>query len=125
MPDCIATMRASKSPGSRENCYLWVILPDSVPVVLETGEDVLPPPLSMGMVKHTNLTGGTPACCGGELWLDVVDAETLYVTGGSGRYGARSPQQLSDAIHVFTQFGYTIQSAGWSEENDCPERVFR
>lgn len=125
LPECAATLRPAPAPGSRQNCYLWVIIPDAVPVVLETGEDVQPPPLSMGVAKHTNLTGGGPACCGGELWLDSVDAYYFHVTGGSGRYGARSPQQLADAVHVFEQFGFAVRSAGWSDENDCPERVFR
>ena len=125
MPACVAAMRPAPTPGTRENCYLWVILPESVPVVLETGENVQPPPLSMGMAKHTNLTGGAPACCGGELWLDAVDVGRLHMTGGSGRYGARTPEQLADAVHVFVQFGYAVRSAGWSDENDCPERVFR
>lgn len=125
MPDCVATMRPAASPGFPEDRYLWAILPDSVPVILETGETVQPPPLSMGVVKHTNLTGGKPACCGGELWSDAINSRLLYVNGGSGRYGARSPKQLDDAVHVFKQFGYLVQSAGWSEENDCPERIFR
>lgn len=125
MPDCVAMMRSAQTPGSRDNCYLWVILPDSVPVILETADAVQPPPLSMGMAKHTNLTGGAPACCGGEVWLDALRRDYLHVTGGSGRYGARSPTQLADAVHVFEQFGFAVRSAGWSVENDCPERVFR
>lgn len=125
LPNCAATMRTSSDPGTRENCYLWVILPEAVPTVLETGEDVQPPPLAMGVAKHTNLTGGDPACCGGELWLEAVSADHLHVTGGSGRYGAKSPQQLDDAVSVLTALGFTVRCAGWSEENDCPERVFR
>jgi hypothetical protein len=125
MPTCVATMRPTSEPGSKEDCYIWVILPGSVPVILETGEDVQPPPLTMGVVKHTNLTGGAPACCGGEAWLDALDADRLFVNGWSGRYGARTPQQLADAVQVFEGYGYKVVSAGWSEENDCAERVFR
>jgi hypothetical protein len=125
LPTCVATMRATARPGLPEGCHLWVILPDEVPVIIETAEDVQPPPLTLGRAKHTNLTGGGPACCGGELWRDAVDADQLYVHGGSGRYGARSPQQLEDAVRVIEAFGFKVRSAGWSEENDCPARVFR
>ena len=122
---CAATMTAAARPGYPESRHLWVILPDSVPVILETAPDVQPPPLSLGVAKHSNLTGGGRACCGGEIWLDGTDRNLLYVNGGSGRYPAKSPQQLADAVLVFEGYEYSVRSAGWSEENDCPDRVFR
>jgi hypothetical protein len=122
---CAPAMRPASRPGDKDSRHLWVILADSVPVILETAPDVRPPPLSLGVAKHTNLTGGAPACCGGEIWLDGADSQRLHVNGGSGRYPAQSPEQLADAVRVLEGYGYSVRSAGWSEENDCPERVFR
>lgn len=112
-------------PGFREGRHIWVIVPQSLPVILETAPKVRPPPLSSGVAKHTNLTGGQPACCGGELWIDALDADLLYVNGGSGRYGPRTPAHLAEAVQVFESLGFRVQSAGWNEDVDAPERVFR
>src|SRR5689334_7207623 len=84
--------------GFAQGCHLWVMMSQTLPVVLETAPRVRPPVLSSGKAKHTNLTGGQPACCGGELWVDSVDPGLLYVNGGSGRYRPQSPAQLADAI---------------------------
>jgi hypothetical protein len=111
--------------GYGKGRHLWVIIPNALPVLLETAPNVRPPPLSSGVAKHTNLTGGAPACSGGELWTDAVDRDRLYVNGGSGRYGPRTPAELADAVHVFETFGFRVESAGWNEDNDIPERVFR
>ena len=124
LPGCVETMIARR-PGHREGRHLWVIVPAEVRVILETAPDVRPPPLSLGVAKHTNLTGGGPAACGGELWLDPADNRKLYANGGSGRYPPRTPKQLEDAIQVLAGLGFTVVSAGWSEDNDVPERVFR
>lgn len=112
-------------PGYSEGRHLWVICAETLPVVLETAPNLRPPPLSSGVAKHTNLTGGATACCGGELWTDAVDRSLLYVNGGSGRYGPRTPTELSDAVRVFEHLGFRVESAGWSEDNDIPERIFR
>jgi hypothetical protein len=125
MPECVSDMPTASPVGDDEARHLWVILPDSVPVILEAGDAVRPPPLALGVVKHTNLTGGGPASCGGEVWLDPADAQQLYLTGGSGRYPAKTPAQLADAVKVFENYGFRVRSAGWSDENDCPERRFR
>jgi hypothetical protein len=89
-----------------------VIIPDALPVLLETAPNVRPPPLSSGMAKHTNLTGGASACCGGEIWTDAVDRDRLYVNGGSGRYRPRTPAELADAVQVFETLGFRVDSAG-------------
>lgn len=125
MPACVSAMVPAGRPGDEDGRHLWVIFTESVPVILETAPDVRPPPLALGVAKHTNLTGGAPASCGGEIWLDGADSRLLHVNGSSGRYPARSPRQLADAVRVFEKFGFAVRSAGWSEENDCPERVFR
>jgi hypothetical protein len=116
-------------PGEADGRHLWVIRETSLPVILETAPRVQPPPLASGVAKHTNLTGGQPACCGGELWVDAVAADRLYVNGGSARYWRRphlsGPAKLADGVSVFETLGYTVISAGWDEDNDVPARTFR
>jgi hypothetical protein len=125
LPEAAAAMTPAKRIGDREGRHLWAIVPSDVRVILEVAPGVKPPPLTLGVAKHTNLTGGGPASCGGEVWLDPADPRKLYATGGSGRYPPRTPAQLEDAIEVFLSFGFEVISAGWSEDNDCPQRVFR
>ena len=87
--------------------YLWVIDEMGIPYICERPlhrlEDALP--------KHTNLTGGSPAYVGGELWF--VDKMSIYVSGGSGRYPPRSETQLDDAVSVFESYDYRVRSLGW------------
>ena len=89
-----------------------------LPVILEAAPNVQPPPLQSGVAKHTNLTGGAPASCGGELWLDTVSPDLLHVNGGSGRYWRRNdprgPSKLADAVRVFEGLGFRVISAGWT-----------
>jgi len=125
MPDCVPGMPVPHRVGDAEARHLWVILPTAVPVILESAPDIRPPPLALGVAKHTNLTGGEPACCGGEVWRDPIDPKLLHLNGASGRYPARSAEQLEDAVLLMETFGFAVRSAGWSEENDCAERVFR
>ena len=110
--------------GTPEGRYLWVISVGAIPAILETAPRVQPP-LQSAVAKHTNLTGGDPACCGGELWLDVVAAERLHVTGASGRYPPRSPEELANAVSVLREIGFVVESAGWDTDNERPARVFR
>ncbi len=112
-------------PGFPEGKHLWVIFDPGLPVLLEMAPRVRPPPLSSGCAKHTNLTGGRPACCGGELWVDPVSASRLWINGGSGRYQPRTPAELEDAVRVFQGLGYQVVSAGWNDDNGKPARVFR
>jgi hypothetical protein len=112
-------------PGFAPGKHLWVLVPHDLPVILETAPDVRPPPLQSGVAKHTNLTGGGPACSGGELWVDAVSAALLYVNGGSGRYGPKTPAELDDAVQVFRGLGFQVESAGWDDGNDIPARTFR
>jgi len=125
LPGCVETMVPAERPGQRAARHLWVIVPDAVPIILEIAPGVQPPPLSLGVAKHSNLTGGGPASCGGELWLDSADNRKLYANGGSGRYPPKTPKQLDDAMEVLSSYGFAVISAGWSEDNDCAERVFR
>jgi len=115
-------------PGQPDGRHLWVIWEESLPVILETAPKAKPP-LASGVAKHTNLTGGQPACCAGELWVDVVSSGRLYVNGASGRYWRRphpdGPAKLADAVSVFKEMGFDVISAGWDEDQDVPARLFR
>lgn len=125
LPACRGDLPGVTRPGHRDGMHLWVIVPSEVRVLLETAPHVHPPPLSLGVAKHTNLTGGAPACCGGELWIDAVDPNRIWAHGGSGRYTAKSPRHLEDAISVIESMGFVVTSAGWDVENARPARVFR
>jgi hypothetical protein len=129
LPSYVLAAETVTWPGQsleqKDGKHLWVILPEEVRLILEVAPQVRPPPLTLGVAKHSNLTGGAPACCGGELWVDAVDRKKVYANGGSGRYPAKDPQHLEDAMRVLAFFGFEVISAGWSIENDCPERIFR
>jgi hypothetical protein len=111
-------------PGTPEGKALWVIVRDGVPAIVERAPNVCVP-LQSGVAKHSNLTGAGLASCGGECWVDAAVESRLWVNGGSGRYGPRTPQELVDAVAVLMALGYDVISAGWSIDNDWPERTFR
>ena len=50
------------------------------------------PALNSEFPKHTNLTGGQPAYVGGELRFPT--GESLFVSGGSGRYNPIAQRNL-------------------------------
>ena len=121
----VATVRcAPRAADSREGRHLWVFLPDSIPYVLETAPEVQPP-LESGVAKHTNLTGGKPACCGGELWVDPIEDDKICVSGASGRYGPETPAQLLHAEQVFSSLGLNVVGLGWDYDVDLPARALR
>jgi hypothetical protein len=97
----------------RGNTYLWVIGQESIPAALETiavGQE-----LKSGVIKHTNLTGGLPAHCGGEVWF--LSDDDVVIGGSSGRYGPDTGdiQQLNDAALVFKEQGYRVAALGMDE----------
>ena len=106
-----------------DGCHLWVITSEALPYVSERAR--VSPPLASGVAKHTNLTGGGPACCGGELWFETPDATRVYMNGCSGRYGPTDSQQLDDAVEVLCQLGYDVVSFGWDQEANRPRMVLR
>lgn len=113
-------------PDSPENRHLWVFrapTPTDLPYVLEAAPNVRPA-LATGAAKHTNLTGGGSASCGGELWIDVAEASHIYVNGSSGRYGPTSARQLDDAIEVFRSIGFDVVSYGWDDETQKPHSLY-
>lgn len=113
------------SPDDAQSRHLWVfraVNPD-VPYILEVAPNVRPG-LASGVAKHSNLTGGGVAHCGGEMWIDITDAHRLFVNGSSGRYGPQSEQQLEDAVGVFRDFGYDVISYGWNDETHKPHSLY-
>jgi hypothetical protein len=115
-------------PDQDETRQLWVFRapnPVDIPYVLERSPNVTAT-LATGKAKHTNLTGGGSASCGGEFWIDVSDRARMYVNGNSGRYGPTSREQLEDAEQVFRGLGFDVRSYGWDEETHKPHvRYFR
>jgi hypothetical protein len=99
--------------------YLWVVIPDGAPAGLEA--DPWAETLSNGLIKHTNLTGGSPAHTGGELWF--LKDRKLVINGSSGRYGPDTAKELEDAADCFRQAGYIVASMGWNFEDRCPNAV--
>lgn len=103
--------------------YLWIITntPPTVRCIKEHEERALTD--ERNRACHTNLTGGQPACAGGEMWFSCPD--TIYLNGWSGRYPVQSEEQLRDAALVFTRKGYRVGSLGFSQGTGQPRRVVR
>lgn len=102
--------------------YLWIIRQIAVPVGLENG------PTGRGIadrqrLSHTNLTGGSAAYCGGELWFR--DQSSIALNGGSGRYPPNSLDELDAAVHALRCAGYSVACCGWDDERDGPSRFWR
>ena len=110
-----------QSDRNGTNKYLWVIMTDNVPVVMEFGKAVSQ--LGIERATHTNLTGGKPAHCAGELWFK--NETTIWLSGGSSRYRPENPVQLADAVAGFESWGYRVISFGWDEGTDQPARFYR
>jgi hypothetical protein len=74
--------------------------------------------LQTGKIKHTNLTGGADAFCGGELLF--LSERTIVVNGGSGRYGPRSKAEMNDVAKAFRDSGYDVWCQGYDDETSSP-----
>jgi|SRR6478752_2733753 len=122
-PPAFASERNVPSRKGDTGCHLWVIQHTSIPYVCEYEQVV--PPLQSGRVTHTNLTGGGAASFGGELWIDPIDDNHLYVNGCSGRYGPQTETQLNDAVVVLETRGYAVTSFGWDHDTAAPAMVLR
>jgi hypothetical protein len=120
----VAQTGSPSSPNSHSTRHLWVFsgAPDSL-TILELAQ--ISPSLQSGKVKHSNLTGGADASCGGELWVDSTNASQLYVNGCSGRYGPQDPAELNAACAVFSQQGFVVKNFGWDTDTDRPARIWR
>ena len=78
--------------------------------------------LHSGYVKVTNLTGGRPAHCGGELWF--TDPSTIIFTGSAG-YPVRGQKELDDLARAFERAGFDGGHMGFDAEVGMPSRVLR
>ena len=101
--------------------YLWLVNVDSVLGALEEGEAGLS--TTRRRLAHTNLSGGSAAHAGGELWYRS-DSE-VWLSGGSGRYPPGSEDELNAIVESFRKSGYSVCSCGWDKENVVPARFFR
>lgn len=108
-----------KTKASKVNTYLWVIGQSENPIAFENLE--VGRGLESEIIKHTNLTGGGLAHCGGELWF--VSEDKVFINGCSGRYGPLSGQELEDAAHAFRTEGFKVASAGYNDETGYPYAV--
>lgn len=93
--------------------YLWIMAIDSVRYKNEF--DIEPKP------KHTNLTGGEEAYCGGEMWF-YENTQSVAINGASGRYPPRSEEELQKFEESMRNFGYNVTSFGWDYDVDLPAR---
>ncbi|MEW6434201.1 MAG: hypothetical protein AB1730_22095 [Myxococcota bacterium] len=118
-----APERAVPKRKGDPGCHLWVFTRSERPYILELARVV--PALQSGRVKHSNLTSDGQASCGGELWVDPVRQDRLYVNGCSGRYGPTSPQQLEDAVSVLRDAGFDVICFGWDDDAGKPAMVLR
>lgn len=100
------------------NRYLWVIDGRGICYLLE--EPL--PELANALPKHTNLTGGGPACLGGELWFETDSS--MWISGGSGRYPPVDEGQLQAAVEAFASLDYEVVSLGWDHEADRANRIW-
>ena len=111
--------RGKPGPSRNEhvNTYLWVIDTRGLPYVFEA------PISKIGAAcpKHTNLTGGSKAYLGGEMWFTSTWA--LYISGASGRYPPKDNGQLEEAAQVFESFGYQVISLGWDDATGKAKRI--
>lgn len=119
--ECVSNPEDYVSVQQENGIYLWIIDPDNVLCMKEFAS--IGQSLSQGKVKHTNLTGGKPACSGGEMWFSANDA--IYVSGSSGRYGPSSEEELIECAHVFQRKAYKTCCLGWDDDIGLPASVYR
>lgn len=105
--------------GDKATMHLWLIGTNDVRVALENGE--LGKSCSRKRLAHTNLFGATLAHSGGELWFR--DDTHIWFNGGSGRYPARSPEELEASAEGFRKAGYKVCCFGWDEDEGRPARI--
>lgn len=106
----IAPSTLRSADENPETKYLWVIATDDVPIALETPANVVLP-LSKGRLTHTNLTGGSNAYSGGEMWF--FDFNKVLINGKSGRYGPKTEEELNAMVGALQKAGYKAASMGW------------
>lgn len=103
---------AEKTEGQR----LWVVTADDVrhgPEECAFGEQ-----RGALVTKHSNLTAGGSAFVGGEVVF--LSAETIAITGSSGRYRLRSGAELKAIEVAFAESGYNVWSMGYNQDTNRP-----
>ena len=95
---------------------LWVVDAQDVPYVME--RNAFGAGLETGKLKHSNLTGGADAHCGGELVL--VSDGIVALNGSSGRYGPRSRREMDAVAGAFRASGYGVWTYGYDDGTDKP-----
>jgi hypothetical protein len=108
-------------PEDQGTKFLWLVCVKEIPAALENGE--LGRSMKRGRLAHTNLSGGEPAHCGGELWFR--DDHSMWLNGASGRYHPRSAEELEAVAQCFRNSGYLVACCGWDEETNKAARLFR
>jgi hypothetical protein len=88
--------------------HLWAVIVEAVPYALE--KCAFGSSLPSGVIKHSNLTGGRPAYCAGEIVFLTVSE--LIVNGCSGRYGPRTREEMYDVARAFRRSGYGVWTMG-------------
>ncbi|NEV77829.1 hypothetical protein DYI24_12340 [Rhodopseudomonas sp. BR0C11] len=112
----------SKATGSPpmiepdQDTMLWVVGRTDVVYAPERSE--FSAGLKSLVIKHSNLTGGKPAFCGGELLQ--IDERTVVVNGRSGRYGPKTAGELDNIAGCFRASGYDVWNMGYDEEAGYP-----
>lgn len=101
--------------------FLWVALKNQIKIINEKAKATTR--LTLKKAKHTNISGGSKAYSGGELWF--ISKNTVILNGCSGRYGPRSEAQLNEIIDVFKATGWITISPGWDDEVKRPAKFAR
>jgi hypothetical protein len=96
--------------------HLWAVIVEAVPYALE--KCAFGSSLPSGVIKHSNLTGGRPAYCAGEIVFLTVSE--LIVNGCSGRYGPRTREEMYDVARAFRRSGYGVWTMGFDAETNRP-----
>jgi len=95
-----------KNGRFEEKCFLWVIDERSIKIIREKTRNVKRShkPTS---VCHTNLTGGSKAYLGGEMFFG--EDKKIYINNFSDRYGGeKTPAEKWEAAkRYFAKVGYT------------------
>lgn len=107
---------AAPTEEMQEAKYLWVITDVSVPFGKEVN--------GATRLKHSNLTGGGRAFCGGEVWF--ADKNSLYLNGGSGRYPCEHDEEmLANVKSFYMDIGYRVAIPPLDEGLGQRPRVFK
>jgi hypothetical protein len=97
--------RAPRDPG--QNKHLWIFGATNAIITLETG--VGAQSIGASALKHTNLTGGQDARCGGEAWFR--DESSVWINGKSGRYPPREGE-MPEIVALLRHAAYSVCDMG-------------